>query len=109
MKKLYTFNLSERPLAGLFKEALQREGVDCIVRNEQLFSALGEIPFIECYPELWVVDDECYPRAHSLLRQLMAGGGEGEQQAGWTCSKCGETHEGQFDTCWRCGKERPAG
>lgn len=21
----------------------------------------------------------------------------------WTCGKCQETHEDQFDTCWRCG------
>ncbi len=24
----------------------------------------------------------------------------------WTCSKCREVHEEQFDSCWKCGKTR---
>jgi hypothetical protein len=27
---------------------------------------------------------------------------------GWTCPKCGETIEEQFDSCWRCRTPRPA-
>ena len=62
MKKLYAFGLGERPLALLLKELLEGEGIACLLRNEELFAALGEIPFLECLPELWVVDDEVYPR-----------------------------------------------
>ena len=25
----------------------------------------------------------------------------------WTCTKCGESMEEQFDTCWRCSSPRP--
>ena len=67
MKKLHTFSLADRAEAGLLKELLEKEGVACLIRNEQLFAALGEIPFLECSPELWVVDDEVWPRAKSLL------------------------------------------
>ena len=24
----------------------------------------------------------------------------------WSCKSCGETHEPQFDSCWKCGSER---
>jgi len=104
VKKLYTFSLGERSLAGLFRDMLQQEGIDCLIRNEQLFAALGEIPFIECFPELWVVDDEVFPRAENLLRQWMQS--DATDRPAWICPACGEESEGQFNACWRCGRER---
>ena len=105
MKKLYTFTLADRAEAGLLKELLEREGVACLVRNEQLFAALGEIPFLECFPELWVVDDEVWPRAKLLLDNWFK---VDEVTASWSCPACDEVLEGQFGACWKCGKERDA-
>ncbi|MDT8443589.1 MAG: DUF2007 domain-containing protein [Desulfuromonadales bacterium] len=105
MKKLHTFTLADRAEAGLLKELLEREGVVCLIRNEQLFAALGEIPFLECSPELWVVDDEVWPRARQLLDQWLK---SEEPSASWTCPVCGEILEGQFGACWQCGKARDA-
>ena len=102
MKKLHTFSPAERALAGMFRELLVGEGVACLLRNEQLFAGLGEIPFTECYPELWVVDDELYPRASSLLAQFMACEAGGSD---WVCPACGEEVAGQFNACWNCGSE----
>ena len=103
MKKLHVFSIADRAEAGLLKELLAREGVVCLLRNEQLFAALGEIPFLECSPELWVVDDEVWPRAKMLLDNWFK---TEENTVSWTCSSCGETLEGQFGACWKCGKER---
>lgn len=104
MKKLHTFTLTEISQAGLLQELLRREGINCLIRNEQLFSAMGEIPFLECYPELWVVDNEVYPRARLLLDNWLK---ETDDKADtWTCPTCGETHEGQFGACWQCGSRR---
>lgn len=103
MKKLHTFTLGDRAQAGLLKELLEGEGVNCIIRNEQLFAALGEIPFLECFPELWVVDDEVWPRAKSLLDNWLK---EDVNLNEWVCRNCGETLEGQFGACWRCGQEK---
>ena len=103
MKKLHTFSLADRAEAGLLKELLEREGVPCLLRNEQLFAALGEIPFLECFPELWVVDDEIWPRARLLLDSWFK---SDENTTSWTCPGCGETLEGQFGACWQCGKAR---
>ncbi len=65
---------------------------------------MGEIPFTECYPELWVVDDEVFPRANSLLQQYLAP--ESDHLPGWRCRKCGEEVEGQFNACWHCSTPR---
>jgi hypothetical protein len=104
MRKLHTFSIAERSQAGLLKELFEREGISCLIRNEQLFSAMGEIPFLECYPELWVVDDEVYPRAKLLLDNWLKN--EDVEAADWTCRSCGETLEGQFGACWKCGTSR---
>ena len=72
------------------------------MRNDELSTALGEIPFVACYPELWVVDDEVYPRARLLLDKWLA---ESNEKTAWQCP-CGEVLEGQFETCWKCGSER---
>jgi hypothetical protein len=101
MKKLYAFSAWQRPQAWLFKNLLEREGIACLLRNEELFAAMGEIPFLEIRPELWVVDDEVFPRAKMLLDGLL----REEERGDWTCA-CGEVLEGQFGACWKCGKQR---
>lgn len=103
MKKLYTFTLAEQAQAGLIKDLLEKEGIACIIKNEQLFAALGEIPFLECAPQLWVVDDEVWPRAKLLLDGWLR---EDQNAETWICPSCGEQLEGQFGSCWKCGKER---
>jgi len=83
--------------------ALRAAGIDCEVRNTTLSGALGEIPFLECAPQIWISNDLDEPRAHeliALLRQPLAGDP-------WTCSACGETLEPQFSQCWSCGVPRP--
>ena len=104
MKRLHRFSILERPLAALLRQRLQQEGIACLLRNEDLFTALGEIPLLECLPELWVMDEEVYPRAKLLvegwLRQAEA------VLTPWACAGCGERLEGQFDACWKCGRER---
>lgn len=102
VKKLCVFTPWQRGEAWLLRDRLQQEGIAVLLRNEELFSAMGELPFVELRPELWVVDDEILPRAQYLLEawQKTAGGSD------WICSGCGERLEGQFDACWKCGARR---
>ena len=50
-----------------WKNILESEGIACELRNEHLGSVLGEVPFIEVWPELWIVNDLDYDRAKQLL------------------------------------------
>ncbi len=103
MKKLHTFHYHDRLLAGMFRDLLAQEGVECLLRNDQLATALGEIPFTECYPELWVVDEETYPRAKLLLTALLKKQDTAAAKP-WICSGCGESCEAHFSVCWSCGR-----
>lgn len=104
VKKLHTFSYWERPQAGMLREVLANEGIDCLIRNDQLASAMGEIPFTECFPELWVIDDEVYPRARLLLKGWLKG--DDPFRPSWECPGCGEMLEGHFNACWSCGRQR---
>lgn len=86
------------------KECLEQAGIRCMIKNQRSSSLAGEIPFTEVFPELWVQDGD-YDRARRLLEEglvLLP-----SNQDSWTCPRCGERHESQFSTCWKCGQERP--
>lgn len=85
---------------GLLRNMLERSGITCMVKNEQLSGGLGEIPFLDCLPELWVMDDEQLPRAQELVDELRT---SASQATAWRC-QCGEINEGQFVACWQCGE-----
>ena len=87
---------------GYLRSVLEDAGIACLIKNERLAGALGEIPFLECWPELWVVDKDCRRRAEQLIAAAQA---EAEPGEPWQCSNCGETVEGLFAACWQCGTE----
>lgn len=82
--------------------ALRAAGIDCEVRNTTLSGAIGEIPFIECAPQIWIRDSLDEARARELvadLRRPVPGDP-------WNCAQCGEVLEPQFGQCWKCGAAR---
>lgn len=84
-----------------FANALRAAGIACEVRNTTLAGAIGEVPWLECAPQLWIANALDEPRALQLLRELdMPPAGPP-----WCCS-CGETIEAQFGACWKCGASR---
>ena len=86
------------------KEVLEQEGILCTVKNQQGSSLAGEVPFAEVFPELWVINDDDFPRAQEFLENW--GKAAATIDAAWTCSGCSEHHTGEFTTCWKCGKEK---
>jgi len=88
--------------AAHYAGALRAAGIDCEVRNTVLAGALGEIPFLECAPQIWLRSALDEARARELIEQLR------QPVAGerWTCRQCGEVLEPQFAQCWNCGEER---
>ena len=88
-----------------WKNLLESEGIPCEIRNEHLGSVMGEVPFPEVWPQLWVINDLDYDRGKQLIDAEIA---EIESPAEpWKCGKCGEENEGQFSACWNCGASIP--
>lgn len=83
------------------RNLLENEGIETLVRNAILSSAMGELPPAECQAELWIVNDADVRRAEQILSAKQPTGPD------WVCS-CGETLAPQFTQCWRCGAFRGA-
>jgi len=81
------------------RNLLEQAGIACYVRNERLGGVVGEIPFVECWPELWVLRNGDALSARGLIDTARAAV---VPPPDWTCRSCGERVEGQFDACWRC-------
>jgi hypothetical protein len=89
-------------VVGIYKSILEGNGIRCWLKNEFLSAAMGELPPIECWPQL-CVDDEDYTEAQRVLAEAISPG----ETIPWRCPSCGEEIEGEFCECWKCGKERP--
>jgi hypothetical protein len=84
-----------------YANVLRASGIRCAVRNTALAGAIGDIPFIECAPQVWIdspLDEHRARELISSLRQPVDG-------PSWQCT-CGESIEPQFGACWRCGAAR---
>ncbi len=80
------------------RNVLISAGIPCELRNQYLAGALGDLPMMETWPQLFVEDaDEGY--ALSVLARASAA----SNGPGWTCAACGERLEPQFTSCWSCG------
>jgi len=106
VRKVYSSQLA--PMVGHVRNVLESHGIACIVKNDYLAGAAGELPPTECWPELWVLDDSRFEEALAIvsaasLESLNLVGPESR----WRCPTCGEELEGQFTDCWRCGSARP--
>lgn len=85
------------------KVLLEEAGIPCMIRNENLSMAMGEIPPSES-PELWIMNDQDYPRAKELIETWRDA--RTETRDSWVCPRCSENVEGQFTSCWKCGAEQ---
>lgn len=98
MKKVYSSD--NLVMAGHVKSLLELENIECIIKNENLTGGIGELPPVECWPEVWIINDDKLPEAESVVRSVLDTGDSDAPP--WQC-QCGETIEGQFGACWNCG------
>ncbi len=80
------------------RNVLLTAGIQSELRNQYLAGALGDLPMLETWPQLFVEDDDEQAALRALARAAAVPAG-----AAWTCEKCGEVLEPQFTSCWRCG------
>ncbi len=102
MKTVYS--ASNIALVSLFKNILESHGIECWVKNQFLGAAVGDLPPIECWPQL-CVDDDKFEEAQRIVEEALSS--ENDPTKAWKCESCGEEIEGQFTECWNCGKSRP--
>ena len=101
MKKVYS--AENVVMAGHVESLLQEAGINCFIKNQNLSGAMGELPPLECWPEVWINDDSLETKAKNIIDQTVRQAEPGPQ---WLC-ECGELIEGQFGSCWNCGRDKP--
>jgi hypothetical protein len=85
---------------------LDAHGVAVSLVDPPLRVALGEIPYLEVPVTLFLEDPAQLRRARELIRRFREGPGP-VRGVVWRCPDCGEEHEPEFGSCWRCGATRP--
>ncbi|GED23453.1 putative signal transducing protein [Halomonas halmophila] len=81
---------------------LESAGIPVERRNMTLGGASGELPPMECEPEVWVA-----PHNQAGAESLIAEARQDAWRPDWVCPGCGEWLEGVFDRCWNCGSDCP--
>ena len=84
-------------------DALSSLGIATHIFNANAAGALGEVPFMQAQPEVWVDDDAQEARARGALAGLRNAPPRDEK----TCPHCGEFNPGNFLSCWQCGGTLP--
>jgi hypothetical protein len=91
-------------LAQHWLNILQHAGVGCEMHNRYLQGALGDIPYDQCRPEIWLADEREEKLARRLIATAISGPPPGSPA--WRCAGCGEMLEAQFTVCWQCATVR---
>lgn len=98
MKKIYSAaNLIE---AQIMLDLLGHSGVEARLFNQNAQSGVGEIPFSNTYPEVWIMKDDDLERGKIVVRHYE----DSPVEAGVVfCRACGEENPRNFQLCWQCG------
>lgn len=89
--------------AQLVVDALSSLGIASHIFNANAAGALGEVPFLQAQPEVWVEDDARECQAREVLADFL----NVKPSAEKICPHCGERNPGNFLSCWQCGSLLP--
>ncbi|MEL7296376.1 MAG: DUF2007 domain-containing protein [Pseudomonadota bacterium] len=98
MKKV--FSADNLVTVAHYRNVLEAEGIATEIRNQNLGGVLGEVPFTEVWPQLWVKHALDEPRARELIATVQATPEAGDP---WICRHCQASNESHFAACWQCG------
>lgn len=83
------------------KNLLDINRINAEVRNEFSVGAVGELSFVDVWPELWVNRWQA-AKAKDVLADI-----ECDLSSGmWCCCNCKEENEVSFESCWSCSQDR---
>lgn len=98
MKRVYSNN--NVAMVWHVRNMLEAQNIEVQVRNDRLYTIVGEVPVTECMAEVWVVKPLSYRFAEQLIAEMESG--ESGEFSAWKCQHCGESNEGNFALCWNC-------
>lgn len=84
--------------AHLLEGMLMAEGIEACVKHERLQAGVGELPFVEMWPEVWVAHAADLRRAQAILAVFV----QQDMAAEWVCPVCQEPNPATFESCWSC-------
>ena len=99
MKKLY--RAANLPDAHILRGLLVQAGIQAHVFNENAQGGLGQLPFTEAWPEVWVSEDRDLRRAQEIVQAFEC---SPEVMESVPCPACAEENPASFQLCWSCGK-----
>jgi len=98
VKKLY--RAANLPDAHILRALLVQAGIQAHVFNENAQGGLGQLPFTEAWPEVWVSEDHDLGRAQEIVQAFEC---SPEVIASVRCPACAEENPTSFQLCWSCG------
>ena len=100
MQRLYS--AANLPEAHLVRGLLAAAGIGARVFNEYAAGALGELPFAEVAPSVWIEKEHDLVRARQVIATYEK---ESAAPGSTRCGACGEESPRDFSICWQC--QRP--
>lgn len=91
---------------GQMQSLLEAHGIATFIRNQYGSSVMGEVPFVEVVPQLFVLHDSDHRRALELLQLDLPAD---ESRGDWVCPECGVDVDAPLGRCWKCGTGREDG
>ena len=91
---------------GQMQSLLESHGIKTFIKNQYGSSVMGEVPFVEVVPQLYILEVRDLVRAKDLLLLDLPAG---ETDEDWVCPECGVDVEGNFVNCWKCGLKKTEG
>ena len=83
--------------AQLVADTLTSLGIANHILNAYAVGAMGDLPYSQTSPEVWVDDAAQEAQATEAIASLNA-----PLSADKLCPRCGETNPGNFLSCWQC-------
>ncbi len=88
--------------ARLLADALDEVRIRTHMFNANAIGAMGDLPFGETWPEVWIADDRDLARAQAVVA---AHASRPAARGSVRCAGCGEENPSNFDCCWSCGQD----
>ncbi len=97
---LKVYQAADLPEAYLLLHRFEERRIPARVLNENLQGAVGEIPFTQAWPEVWIEDERDLALAQALVAEFE---NRPRHTGTLVCNQCGENNPATFETCWHCG------